>query len=81
MSRIPSCSLKAAEPQCHKRIVDQSLDSPSKCRIEMVMLKLGLSRDELPFDGPSMYCQIYRTLILPSIPLNYAFQATLCSVF
>ena len=62
MSGIPSCSLKAAEPQCHKRIVDQSLDSPSKCRIEMVMLKLGLSRDELPFDGPSMYCQIYRTL-------------------
>jgi hypothetical protein len=64
-----------------QRIVDQNLDSPSKSRIEMGMLKLGLSRDELPFDGPSMYRQIYRTLILPSIPLNYAFQATLCSVF
>ena len=56
MSSIPSCSLKTAEPQCHKRIVDQNLDSPWKSRIEVVMLKLGLSRDELPFDGPSMYC-------------------------
>jgi hypothetical protein len=64
-----------------QRIVDQNLDSPLKSRIQIVMLKLVLSRDELPFDVPSMYCQIYRTLILPPIPLNYAFQATLCSVF